>query len=339
MHHSMCSSTSSLVFMTLVLSLWAIPLVVPLVPTFIAINLLTCPRASLVVNSIVVCRSPTVTDQMAYYVAPVAFGRTWTIMMIVAFRTQWLGLAVIFLLPVPCSVSFASILPLVRLLLVLIVLGSVIQLPLVLSLAFGKSADLFVHTFLKLHYWTHILEVSQTSTLITGVSSLIPSSSRIPTLSGHVAIPLAIPALYSTLPIVVIFPLSLVVSILCYLVFFDSTFSGGGNGEGSAAANSVMHVSADGDCGKQTHQSQMPLYSQLEGTRSSVGTVEGSAGARCSSSSSSSSSFSTSSSLSSSDDYYHNCLIRWQDGQQDPPQGPPYPLPDRSRNVGLVIGL
>ncbi|GJR73133.1 hypothetical protein Tco_0085498 [Tanacetum coccineum] len=29
----------------------------------------------------------------------------------------------------------------------------------------------------------------------------------------------------------------------------DSTFSGGGNGEGSAAANSVMHVSADGDCG------------------------------------------------------------------------------------------
>ncbi|GKD24847.1 hypothetical protein Tco_1231061 [Tanacetum coccineum] len=42
---------------------------------------------------------------------------------------------------------------------------------------------------------------------------------------------------------------------------------------------------------------------QLEGTGSSVGTVEGSAGARCSSSSSSSSSFSTSSSsLSSSDD-------------------------------------
>ncbi|GJR71115.1 hypothetical protein Tco_0083480 [Tanacetum coccineum] len=41
----------------------------------------------------------------------------------------------------------------------------------------------------------------------------------------------------------------------------------------------------------------------LEGTGSSVGTAEGSAGARCSSSSSSSSSFSTSSSsLSSSDD-------------------------------------
>ncbi|GJW18768.1 hypothetical protein Tco_0026204 [Tanacetum coccineum] len=83
----------------------------------------------------------------------------------------------------------------------------------------------------------------------------------------------------------------------------DLSFSGGGNGEGSAAANSVMHVSADGDCGKQTHQSQMPLYSQLEGTRSSVGTAEGSAEARCSSSSSSSSSFLTSSSsLSSSDD-------------------------------------
>ncbi|GJX43387.1 hypothetical protein Tco_0260063 [Tanacetum coccineum] len=60
----------------------------------------------------------------------------------------------------------------------------------------------------------------------------------------------------------------------------DSTFSGGGNGEGSAAANSVMHVSADGDCGNRSHQSQMPLYSQLEGTRSSVGTAEGSAEAR-----------------------------------------------------------
>ncbi|GJZ25027.1 hypothetical protein Tco_0562486 [Tanacetum coccineum] len=41
-----------------------------------------------------------------------------------------------------------------------------------------KSADLFIHTFLKLHYWTLTLEVFQTSTLITGVSSLIPSSSQ-----------------------------------------------------------------------------------------------------------------------------------------------------------------
>ncbi|GJR24449.1 hypothetical protein Tco_0972976 [Tanacetum coccineum] len=41
-----------------------------------------------------------------------------------------------------------------------------------------------------------------TSTLITGVSSLIPSSSRIPTLLGHVANLLAILALYSTLSIV-----------------------------------------------------------------------------------------------------------------------------------------
>ncbi|GJU41359.1 hypothetical protein Tco_1194316 [Tanacetum coccineum] len=106
------------------------------------------------------------------------------------------------------SVSLASILPLVRLLLVLIILGSVIQLHLILSLAFGKSADLFVHTFLKLHYWTLTLKVSQTSTLTTGVSSLIPSSSRIPTLLGHVVNLLAIPALYSTLPIVVTFPLS-----------------------------------------------------------------------------------------------------------------------------------
>ncbi|GJV59062.1 hypothetical protein Tco_1465162 [Tanacetum coccineum] len=64
-----------------------------------------------------------------------------------------------------------------------------------------------------------------------------------------------------------------------------------------------MPALADGDRGKQTHQSQLPLYSQLEGTGSFIGTAEGSAEARCSSSSSSSSSFSTSSSsLSSSDD-------------------------------------
>ncbi|GKC73491.1 hypothetical protein Tco_1119374, partial [Tanacetum coccineum] len=83
----------------------------------------------------------------------------------------------------------------------------------------------------------------------------------------------------------------------------DLTFSGGGDDEGSVASNSVMPALADSDCGKQTHQSQMPLYSHLEGTGSFVGTAEGSAGARCSSSSSSSSSFLTSSSsLSSSDD-------------------------------------
>ncbi|GKA18593.1 hypothetical protein Tco_0698508 [Tanacetum coccineum] len=47
----------------------------------------------------------------------------------------------------------------------------------------------------------------------------------------------------------------------------------------------------------------MPLYSQFEGTGSSVDTAKGSAEAGCSSSSLSSSSFSTSlSSLSSSDD-------------------------------------
>ncbi|GJX99504.1 hypothetical protein Tco_0356523 [Tanacetum coccineum] len=50
----------------------------------------------------------------------------------------------------------------------------------------------------------------------------------------------------------------------------ETTFSGGGDDEGSAAANSVMPALEDGDRGKQTHQSQMPLYSQLEGTRSSV---------------------------------------------------------------------
>ncbi|GJV17910.1 hypothetical protein Tco_1363233 [Tanacetum coccineum] len=103
MHRSTCSSTSSLVFMVSVLSL----------------------------------ESPTVTDQMAHYVAPVAFGRTWTIMMIsLHYGHERLGPAVIFLLPVPCSVNamcqyFAS----VRKLLLGsdCFLGSVIQLPLAFS--------------------------------------------------------------------------------------------------------------------------------------------------------------------------------------------------------------
>ncbi|GJU30040.1 hypothetical protein Tco_1173629 [Tanacetum coccineum] len=145
---------------------------------------------------------------MAHYVAPVAFGSTWTIMMIVAFRTQRLGPAVIFLLSCPALSYLPNILALVRTVIVSdcsFGKKSVIQLRLVLSLAFGKSADLFVHTFLKLHYWTLTLEVSQTSTLITGVSSFIPSNSRIPTLSGHVANILSILAPYSTLPNLVTF--------------------------------------------------------------------------------------------------------------------------------------
>ncbi|GJR73139.1 hypothetical protein Tco_0085504 [Tanacetum coccineum] len=193
-------------------------------------------------------RSPTVTDQDGpHYVAPIVL--------------------------VEFSVILASILPLVQLLLVLIVLGSVIQLPLVLSLAFGKSVDLFVHIFLKLHYWTLTLE-------------------RVSEFHNHNreqnVYEVFIQWIFMDTPVN---PTSR---------YSDSTFSGGGDDEGSVAANSVMPALADGDRGKQTPQSQMPLYSQLEGIGSSVGTVGGSTGARCSSSSSS---FSTSSSsLSSSDD-------------------------------------
>nr|GFB27491.1 hypothetical protein [Tanacetum cinerariifolium] len=70
---------------------------------------------------------------MAKSVALMAFGSTWTIMVIVAFRTQRLRSSVMFLFPMPYSVSSAIVLPLVRLLLVLIVLRSVIQPLLVLS--------------------------------------------------------------------------------------------------------------------------------------------------------------------------------------------------------------
>nr|GFC17396.1 hypothetical protein [Tanacetum cinerariifolium] len=137
MHHSTCLSTFDLVFMVLVLLLRTISLIVPLIPTFVACGLLTCSNAFLDVSSIDICRTPTVTGQMAKSVALVAFGSTWTIMVIVAFRTKWLKSAVMFLFPMPCSVSSASVLPLVWLLLVLIVLKSIIQPLLVLSLAFN----------------------------------------------------------------------------------------------------------------------------------------------------------------------------------------------------------
>nr|GFA48673.1 hypothetical protein [Tanacetum cinerariifolium] len=91
--------------------------------------------------------TPTITGQMANSVALVAFGSIWTIMVVVTLRTQQLRSVVMFLLLVPYSVSSASILSLVRLLLVLIVLRGVIQLPLVLSLAYNKSVDLFFLSF------------------------------------------------------------------------------------------------------------------------------------------------------------------------------------------------
>ncbi|GJR78500.1 hypothetical protein Tco_0149285 [Tanacetum coccineum] len=88
----------------------------------------------------------------------------------------------------------------------------------------------------------------------------------------------------------------------------DSTFSGGGDDEGSVAANSVMPALADGDRGVQQKgrpelgappPPRPPHPSQHHHHRCHHQMT-----------------------------HYHNCLIRRQDGQQDPPQGPPYPLPD-----------
>ncbi|GJV59886.1 hypothetical protein Tco_1465986 [Tanacetum coccineum] len=166
--------------------------------------------------------------------------------------------------PDSASVCFAGVLPLdLLLLLILTISGSVFKLPFVLSLAFSKSSDLFIHTFLELHYWTLTLEVSQTSTLIT-VALCSPdflSSSRILQIWVMWSTILQFPNLQYICPLWFTFPLSIVVSITllpCILLF------GGGDDEGSVAANSVMHASADGNRG-------------LEGTGSSIGTVEGSA--------------------------------------------------------------
>ncbi|GJV07482.1 hypothetical protein Tco_1345138 [Tanacetum coccineum] len=51
--------------------------------------------------------SPTVTDQMAHYVAPVAFGRTWTIMLKLLSWTLRLG-HIVFISSSPCHVALAS---------------------------------------------------------------------------------------------------------------------------------------------------------------------------------------------------------------------------------------
>ncbi|GJU82720.1 hypothetical protein Tco_1285085 [Tanacetum coccineum] len=97
----------------------------------------------------------------------------------------------------------------------------------------------------------------------------------------------------------------------------DLSFSGGGDDEGSAAANSVMHVSADGDCGVQ--QKGRPELGAPPPPRPPHPSQHHH---RC----------------HHQMTYYHSCLIRWQDGQQDPPQGPPYPLPDWSQQCSPVIG-
>ncbi|GKB84188.1 hypothetical protein Tco_0956460, partial [Tanacetum coccineum] len=143
-----------------------------------------------------------------------------------------------------------------------------------------------VYTVLKPHCWTITLVVSQTSTLITGESSLIPSSGRCPTISGYVAKLLAISALYSAWSIMVKFALVhrgrdpayaflLIGQVICalgtlcplfcwielplwlpsyflLLLAFSVTFGdtdGDSDDEGSAATNSIMHASADGDRG------------------------------------------------------------------------------------------
>ncbi|GJV47984.1 IQ-DOMAIN 14-like protein [Tanacetum coccineum] len=65
--------TSMIVYLR---QLRAITPLVPLILTFITSSLLTCPSASLVDSSIGICRTPTVTGQMANSVTLVAFGST-----------------------------------------------------------------------------------------------------------------------------------------------------------------------------------------------------------------------------------------------------------------------
>nr|GEV54772.1 hypothetical protein [Tanacetum cinerariifolium] len=101
--------------------LWILPFEMSLGFTLKAINFFTNPNALLVVSSIGICRTPTITGQMTNSVALVAFRSTRSIMVVVVFGAQRFRSFVRFLLTRPHSVSPASVLLLV-LLLVLIVL-------------------------------------------------------------------------------------------------------------------------------------------------------------------------------------------------------------------------
>nr|GEX69714.1 hypothetical protein [Tanacetum cinerariifolium] len=83
--------------------------------TLKASSFLTYPSAPLVVSSICICKTPTLTGQMANSVALVAFRSTRAIMMIVAFRAQWLRSPIWILLPRPNNVRSTSVHPLVLL--------------------------------------------------------------------------------------------------------------------------------------------------------------------------------------------------------------------------------
>nr|GEV30788.1 retrovirus-related Pol polyprotein from transposon TNT 1-94 [Tanacetum cinerariifolium] len=94
--------------MVVVLQLQAFPFKMTLSSAFKASSFLTCLGAPLVVSGIGICRTPTVTGQMANSVALLAFRSTSTIMVIVAFRAQWLISSIWLLLPRPRSTSFYS---------------------------------------------------------------------------------------------------------------------------------------------------------------------------------------------------------------------------------------
>ncbi|GJS98081.1 hypothetical protein Tco_0819251 [Tanacetum coccineum] len=117
----------------------------------------------------------------------------------------------------------------------------------------------------------------------------------------------------------------------------DLSFSGGGDDEGMQRKLG-MHVLADGDCGVSQLNSQPIVLICLKRQDDMVwrGTVEGSAGARCSSSLLVLLYLSQHSIIVViiDDLHYHNCLTAagWS-------AGPPYPLLDQSQQCSLVIGL
>ncbi|GJX33311.1 hypothetical protein Tco_0243166 [Tanacetum coccineum] len=97
MHHSTCFSTFNLVSMVSILQLWAITLVVPLIPTFIASD------APLIASSSRILTTP---FQMADFLAVRALCSAWAIVVKLVLVAQWKSSSI--LLPFTSPSGLAS---------------------------------------------------------------------------------------------------------------------------------------------------------------------------------------------------------------------------------------
>nr|GEY74879.1 putative reverse transcriptase domain-containing protein [Tanacetum cinerariifolium] len=126
--------------MELIDKLWAFPLKMPLSTIFITPDtFLITHSSSLVVTSVSIAKTPAILGQVANLVALVTLWYTRAIMMVVALGTFWQRSTILPLLTRPNSISPASVLPHVLLLLVLVVSEVIILQPFVFNLTFSQN--------------------------------------------------------------------------------------------------------------------------------------------------------------------------------------------------------